>query len=64
MRRSTAEAIWGLALRHDPLIKFLLNYLESEEWWNGDRDAAQELLGLQAEASVEALRDGLLRLLT
>jgi hypothetical protein len=59
------EAIWGLALRNDPLgVKLLLKHLESEEWWNGDRDAAEELLGLQPDTSVGELRDGLRRLLT
>jgi PBS lyase HEAT-like repeat len=58
------EAIWGLALRNDPLgVELLLKHLESEEWWNGDKDAAEELLGLQADTSVEELRDGLRRLL-
>lgn len=58
------EAIWGLALRNDALgVKLLLKHLESEEWWNGDKDAAEELLGLQPDTSVEELRDGLRRLL-
>ena len=58
------EAIWGLARRHDPLgVNLLLKHLESEEWWNGDKDAAEELLGLQSDTSVEDLRDGLRRLL-
>jgi HEAT repeat protein len=58
------EAIWGLALRNDPLgVSLLLKHLESEEWWNGDRDTAEELLGLQPDTSVEELRDGLRRLL-
>jgi hypothetical protein len=58
------EAIWGLALRKDALgVKLLLEHLESEEWWTGDEDAAEELLGLQPETPVEELRDGLRRLL-
>ncbi len=58
------EAIWGLARRHDPVgVKLLLNHLESEEWWNGDKDAAEELLGLQPETPVEELRGELRRLL-
>jgi len=58
------EAIWGLALRNDPLgVKLLLKHLESEEWWNGDKDAAEELLGLPPDTSVEELRNGLRRLL-
>ena len=58
------EAVWGLALRNDPLgVKLLLKHIESEEWWNGDKDAAEELLGLPPDTSVEELRDGLRRLL-
>jgi len=58
------EAIWGLALRSDPLgVKLLLKHLESEDWWNGDEDAAQELLGVQPDTSIEDLRNGLRRLL-
>lgn len=58
------EAIWGLARRNDPLgVKLLLNHLESAEWWSGDEDAAEDLLGLQPDTSVGDLRDGLRRLL-
>lgn len=58
------EAIWALALRNDPLgVKLLLKNLESEGWRSGDEDAAEELLGLPQDTSVEELRDGLLRLL-
>lgn len=58
------EAIWGLARRNDPLgMKLLLNHLESEEWWKGDKDAAEELLGLELDTPVEEVRDGLRRLL-
>jgi len=47
------KAIWALALRNDPLgVKLLLKHLESEEWWNGDRDAAEELLGLHPDTSI------------
>jgi hypothetical protein len=57
------EAIWALALRNDPLgAKLLLKHLESEKWWNGDRDAAEELLGLHPDTPIEELRDGLRRL--
>ena len=57
------EAIWGLARRNDPLgVKLLLNHLESEDWWNGDKDTAQELLGLQSDTPVEEVRDRLRRL--
>jgi HEAT repeat protein len=58
------EAIWGLALRNDLLgVKLLLKHLESGESWSGDNDAAEELLGLQPDTSVEELCDGLRRLL-
>jgi HEAT repeat protein len=58
------EAIWGLALRNDLLgVKLLLEHLESEEWWSGDKNAAEELLGSQSDTSVEELCDGLRRLL-
>lgn len=58
------EAIWGLARRKDPLgIKLLLKYLESEEWWNGDKDSAEELLKLKRDSSLEELCEGLRRLL-
>jgi hypothetical protein len=58
------EAIWGLALRNDPVgVNLLLELLESKEWWNGDRDAAEQLLGLQPDTSVEELCEGLRRLL-
>jgi HEAT repeat protein len=54
------EAIWGLARRKDLLgVKLLLNLLESEGWWNGDKDAAEELLGLSQDSSTEELCDGL-----
>jgi len=56
------EAIWGLAVRNDPHgVQLLLNHLEAEEWWSGDEDAAEELLGLPQGTSVEDLRDGLRR---
>jgi HEAT repeat protein len=58
------EAIWGLARRNDPLgVKLLLDHLESEEWWKGDKDAAEELLGLELDTSVEEVRDRLRRFL-
>jgi HEAT repeat protein len=58
------EAIWGLALRNDPLgVQLLLRHLESEEWWSGDQNAAEELLSLPPDTPVEELRDGLRRLL-
>ena len=58
------EAIWGLARRKDRLgMKLLLNNLESEDWWNGDKDAAEEVLNLKQDSSIEDLCDGLRRLL-
>jgi HEAT repeat protein len=58
------EAIWGLALRNDTLgVKLLLNHLESEEWWNGDKSTAQELLDLRLDTPVEEVRDRLRQLL-
>ena len=59
------EAIWGLAKRRDPLgLKLLLDHLESESWWKGDEDAAQEVLSVKTDTPVEELRQGLRRLLT
>ena len=59
------EAIWGLAKRKDPLgVKLLLNHLESADPWNGDKDAAEELLHTKSDAPIEELCDGLRRLLT
>lgn len=58
------EAIWGLAKRQDPLgLRLLLDHLESESWWSGDEDAAQEILSLRSDTPVEELRQGLRRLL-
>jgi HEAT repeat protein len=59
------EAIWGLAKRKDPLgVKLLLNHLESADPWNGDKDAAEELLHTKSDAPIEELCDGLRGLLT
>src|ERR1700722_4303720 len=56
------EAIWGLSLCNDPLgVKLLLKHLESEEWWTGDEDAAEELLGLPRDSSVGERGGGLAR---
>lgn len=61
---ASREAIWGLAKRKDPLgLKLLLGYLESEHWWSGDEDAAQEILGVKLDTPVEELCHGLRRLL-
>lgn len=58
------EAIWGLAKRQDALgLRLLLDHLESESWWSGDEDAAQEVLSLTSDTTVEELRQGLRRLL-
>ena len=59
------EAIWGLATRKDPAgLKLLLGYLESEKWWSGDEDAAQETLMLPAGTPVEELCKGLRQLIS
>lgn len=58
------EAIWGLAKRQDALgLRLLLDHLESESWWSGDEDAAQEVLSVNSGTPVEELRQGLRRLL-
>jgi HEAT repeat protein len=58
------EAIWGLALRRDPLgLKLLLDDLQSGEWWSGDEYAAEEVLGVKTGTGVEELCQGLSRLL-
>lgn len=59
------EAIWGLAKRKDPLgLRLLLEHLNSESWWSGDEDAAEETLGLKSGTPVEKLCEGLRRLLS
>ena len=59
------EAIWGLAKRKDRLgLKLLLDHLESESWWSGDEDAAEEILSVKSNTPVEELRQGLRRLLS
>ena len=59
------EAIWGLAKRQDALgLRLLLDHLESESWWSGDEDAAQEVLSVNSDTPVEELRQGLRCLLT
>jgi HEAT repeats len=58
------EAIWGLALRRDPVgLKLLLDQLQSGEWWSGDEDAAREILGMDSATPVEDLCKELGRLL-
>jgi HEAT repeat protein len=58
------EAIWGLAKRKDPLgIKLLLDLLDSEDRWSGDRDAAEELLCVKLDTPIRELCAGLHRLL-
>jgi len=58
------EAIWGLAKRKDPFgLKLLLDHLESESWWSGDEDTAEEILSVKTDAPIEELRQGLRRLL-
>ncbi len=58
------EAVWGLALRKDPVgLKLLLEQLQSGGWWSGDEDAAREILGVTSATSVGELCQGLRRLL-
>jgi len=58
------EAVWGLARRRDPIgMKLLLNHLESENWWESDKDVAEELLYTKADVTVEELCEGLRHLL-
>ncbi len=58
------EAIWGLALRRDPIgLKLLLDQLQSGEWWSGDEDTAEEILGVTSATPVEELCQGLRGLL-
>ena len=59
------EAIWGLAKRKDHQgLTLLLEQLESDSWWSGDEDAAQEILSVNRDTPVEELRQGLRRLLS
>jgi HEAT repeat protein len=59
------EAIWGLARRKERAgLETLLQLLESDEFWMGDADAAQAVLGLKPSAAAEELREGLRRLLS
>jgi HEAT repeat protein len=58
------EAVWGLALRRDPVgLKLLLDQLQSGSWWSGDEDAAREILGVTSATPVDVLCQGLRRLL-
>ena len=59
------EATWGLARRGEPVaLRLLFERLNSAEWISGDEMAAAEVLGVDYETSVEALRTGLLKLLS
>ena len=54
------EAVWGLARRRDAIgMKLLLSHLESEDWWEGDKDVAEELLCTKSDVTVEELCEGL-----
>jgi HEAT repeat protein len=45
-----AEAIWGLARRHDPEgLRILIQRLQADSWWQGDEDAATEILKIETE---------------
>lgn len=59
------EAIWGLARSKEPAaLRLLLERLNSAEWLSGDEMAAAEVLGIDYETPVEALRTGLVKLLS
>jgi len=63
-REVSDEAVWGLALRKDSAaLHLLLDRLSSEEWTSGDEMAAAEVLGLDYDAPIEALRAGLQNLI-
>ena len=56
------EAIWGLALRKDPIgIRMLLERLETDAWVQGDEVTATDILGLpsSADTTIEELCSGL-----
>jgi HEAT repeat protein len=58
------EAVWGLTLRKDPTgLRMLLDRMDAADWVQGDEMAAAELLGLEYDTPIEALRMGLRRLL-
>jgi HEAT repeat protein len=58
------EAIWGLAQRKDQHgLRLLLARLNSESGIAGDEYAAEETLGVFGNTPIEALRDGLRKLL-
>ncbi len=58
-----SEAIWGLARRKDEQgLGLLLKRLDSEHW-SGDEMAAEDILGLTSDASVEEMTEGLMKLL-
>ena len=59
------EATWGLARRKEPAgLRLLLERLNSTEWTSGDEMAAAEAIGVDYETPVEALRAGLVTLLS
>lgn len=58
------EAIWGLALRRDPMgLKSLLERLEGGSWTQGDEMTACQILGLFGGPPVKVLTNGLRELL-
>lgn len=59
-----SEAIWGLALRRDPVwLQILLDRLEAESWIQGDEYAATSILQVPSATPIEDLRTGLRELL-
>ena len=58
-----SEAVWGLAKRKDPEgLRILLERLESENWTQGDEQAAAEVLDVPYDTSPEELQLSLQRL--
>jgi HEAT repeat protein len=54
------EAIWGLALRRDPVaLRLLLERLNSEERVASDETTAAEVLGVDYNTPLDTLRAGL-----
>ncbi len=64
LREVRDEAIWGLALRRDPVaLRLLVDRLSSKEWVAGDETAAAEVLGVDYETPLDTLRAGLRNLM-
>ena len=64
-QEARVEAIWGLAQRKDESgLRMLIDRLSAEEWAEGDKMAAAEILNLPNDTPAEHLLDGLRRLLS